>query len=103
MEKLTSLDLYNCPVTLVKAYREQIFELLPKLEILDGINAKGEEVTQSDDGELCMQDQTVVNIGNIRGNYAHGVSRCFVHNFTHAACVVETCIAVYMYVAKSCR
>ena len=55
MEKLTSLDLYNCPVTLVKSYREQIFEFLPKLEILDGINSKGEETTQSDNGELDDQ------------------------------------------------
>ena len=55
MEKLTSLDLYNCPVTLVKSYREQIFEFLPKLETLDGINSKGEETTQSDNGELDDQ------------------------------------------------
>ena len=54
MEKLTSLDLYNCPVTQLKSYREQIFAFLPKLEILDGINAKGEEATQSGNGESAI-------------------------------------------------
>ena len=59
MEKLTSLDLYNCPVTQLKSYREQIFAFLPKLEILDGINAKGEEATQSDNGESVVTPKKI--------------------------------------------
>lgn len=45
-----SLDLYNCPVSQIKCYRDQVFALFPKLKTLDGIDIKGEEV---DEGQLC--------------------------------------------------
>ena len=46
-----SLDLFNCPVTQVKSYREQVFVLLPNLQSLDGLNIKGEEIVDSDEGK----------------------------------------------------
>lgn len=39
-----SLDLYNCPITSLEDYRAQVFQLLPALQFLDGINEKGEEL-----------------------------------------------------------
>ena len=53
MSHLSSLDLYNCPITSLKEYRSQVFELLPELQALDGVNAKGEELESEgeEDGE----------------------------------------------------
>ena len=47
------MDLYNCPITSLKEYRSQVFELLVALQSLDGVNAKGEEVDSEgeEDGE----------------------------------------------------
>ncbi|XP_064388521.1 acidic leucine-rich nuclear phosphoprotein 32 family member A-like isoform X2 [Halichondria panicea] len=45
---LLSLDLYNCPVTSIENYRDQIFELLISLNSLDGLDRSGEEVEDSE-------------------------------------------------------
>ena len=54
-----SLDLYNCPVTQIKCYREQVFALFPKLKTLDSIDIKGEEV---DEGQQCSHIIVVVYV-----------------------------------------
>lgn len=46
-----SLDLYNCPVTAIDNYRNQVFELLPSLNSLDGLDKSGEEVDDSEGEE----------------------------------------------------
>ena len=48
-----SLDLLDCPVTQQEGYRELVFDILPGLGALDGLNREGEEVEESDseDGE----------------------------------------------------
>lgn len=53
LTSLVSLDLYNCPVTSLEEYRSQVFQLLPSLQFLDGINEKGEELESEgeEDGE----------------------------------------------------
>lgn len=52
---LVSLDLLDCPVTQQDGYRELVFNLLPGLGALDGLNREGEEVeeSESEDGEGC--------------------------------------------------
>ncbi len=49
LSSLVSLDLYNCPITLIDKYREQVFELLPSLNSLDGLDQSGEEVDDSEE------------------------------------------------------
>ena len=51
LTKLTSLDLFNCPVTSLTEYRSQVFQLLPSLKSLDGLNEKGEEVDSEGEEE----------------------------------------------------
>lgn len=46
-----SLDLYQCPVTKVKGYREKVFALIPSLKYLDGADAEGNERLETDDEE----------------------------------------------------
>ena len=51
---LTSLDLFNCEVTMLNNYRESVFALLPQLTYLDGFDADDREAPDSDpepDGE----------------------------------------------------
>ncbi len=48
---LVSLDLYNCPVTSLQEYRSQVFQLLPSLKSLDGLNEKGDEVESEGEEE----------------------------------------------------
>lgn len=47
------MDLYNCPITSLKDYHTQVFELLTSLQSLDGLNQKGEELESEgeEDGE----------------------------------------------------
>lgn len=48
---LVSLDLYNCPITDLKEYRSQVFQLLPSLKSLDGLNEKGEDLESEEEEE----------------------------------------------------
>ena len=48
---LSSLDLSDTPAAKAEGYRETAFKLLPALESLDGRDAKGEEVDESEDSE----------------------------------------------------
>ena len=53
-ETLKQLDLHANPISeAVQAafYREKIFEILPNLEVLDGLSKDGEEVDDSDEEE----------------------------------------------------
>ena len=58
LESLISLDLSANPVTEVNDYREQIFELLPNLEVLDGLDKEGNEVA-SENMSQEMEDYDV--------------------------------------------
>lgn len=49
--KLTSLDLYECPVTRVKDYRSRVFGLIKSLKYLDKMDAEENEPPESDDEE----------------------------------------------------
>ncbi|CAD6213965.1 unnamed protein product [Miscanthus lutarioriparius] len=51
-----SLDLYQCPVTKVKGYREEVFTLIPSLKHLDGADAEGNERLETDDDEDDEED-----------------------------------------------
>lgn len=51
-----SLDLYQCPVTKVKGYREKVFALIPSLKHLDGADAEGNERLETDDDEDDEED-----------------------------------------------
>ncbi|OEL34381.1 Acidic leucine-rich nuclear phosphoprotein 32-related protein 2 [Dichanthelium oligosanthes] len=46
-----ALDLYQCPVTKVKGYREKVFALVPSLKYLDSVDAEGNERLETDDEE----------------------------------------------------
>ena len=43
------LDLYQCPVTKVKGYREKVFALIPSLKHLDGADAEGNERLENEE------------------------------------------------------
>ncbi|KAH7566429.1 hypothetical protein JRO89_XS08G0158500 [Xanthoceras sorbifolium] len=49
--RLTSLDLYKCPVTRVKDYRSRVFGLIKSLKYLDKTDAEDNERPESDDEE----------------------------------------------------
>lgn len=51
LPQLSSLDLYNCPVTKLKDYRDKVFDLLPALQSLDDLDSKGQEVEDSEEDD----------------------------------------------------
>ncbi|XP_075431564.1 acidic leucine-rich nuclear phosphoprotein 32 family member A isoform X2 [Ascaphus truei] len=48
LESLKSLDLFNCEVTNLNDYRENVFKLLPQLTYLDGYDQDDQEAPDSD-------------------------------------------------------
>ncbi|XP_064013941.1 acidic leucine-rich nuclear phosphoprotein 32 family member A isoform X1 [Pogoniulus pusillus] len=48
LENLKSLDLFNCDVTNLNDYRENVFKLLPQLTYLDGYDRDDKEAPDSD-------------------------------------------------------
>ncbi|XP_062404117.1 acidic leucine-rich nuclear phosphoprotein 32 family member A-like isoform X2 [Sardina pilchardus] len=48
LESLKSLDLFNCEVTNLNDYRENVFQLLPQLTYLDGYDKEDQEAPDSD-------------------------------------------------------
>ena len=48
LNSLVYIDLFGCPVANVKDYRDQLFEMIPSLQIVDGVNREGEEMSLSD-------------------------------------------------------
>ncbi|XP_030312715.1 acidic leucine-rich nuclear phosphoprotein 32 family member A [Calypte anna] len=48
LENLKSLDLFNCEVTNLNNYRENVFKLLPQLTYLDGYDRDDKEASDSD-------------------------------------------------------
>ena len=57
---LRQIDLAGSPLAQKENYREKIFEMFPKLELLDNLDEKGSEV-KVDENEL-MQNQDVEEI-----------------------------------------
>lgn len=51
MFNLNSLDLLGCPITLIDEYAKLVFELIPSLEVLDGLDKDGEEPCYGDSDE----------------------------------------------------
>ena len=51
MKSLTSLDLFNCPLTEFNSYRDKLWSLLPKLNVLDGYDREGKEVVDDYEDE----------------------------------------------------
>ncbi|CAM9982855.1 unnamed protein product [Lampetra fluviatilis] len=49
LEKLKSLDLFNCEVVNQPNYREELFRLLPALSYLDGFDRDNQEASESED------------------------------------------------------
>ena len=48
MKNLKTLLLENCPITEIENYRNEIFALLPDLQLLDGKNRQGEDASDED-------------------------------------------------------
>mmetsp|Transcript_26672 Transcript_26672/g.48024 ORF Transcript_26672/g.48024 Transcript_26672/m.48024 type:complete len:185 (+) Transcript_26672:2-556(+) len=49
LPNLLSLELEDNPVAEVEGYREKVFELCSSLEVLDGLNVEGQEVSMSEE------------------------------------------------------
>lgn len=54
LARLKSLDLYSCPVTELPNYKEKMYEMFPKLQVLDGFDRSGHEVDE--DAETGCED-----------------------------------------------
>ena len=54
---MNSLDLFDCPITGLKEYRDQVFQLLPTLKSLDGLDRDGQEVESEDEEEEVEEDE----------------------------------------------
>lgn len=51
LEKLDTLDLYNCEVTELPDYRSKVFSMLPKLKYLDGYDKNNQEIEDEEEEE----------------------------------------------------
>jgi len=51
LENLRNLDLFNCDVTKIENYREQVFKSLPNLKYLDGFDKDDQEDEYADSDE----------------------------------------------------
>ena len=51
LTSLVSLDLKNCPVTLTEDYRQSIFKIIPSLQVIDGMDREGKEISLFSDDE----------------------------------------------------
>lgn len=60
LNRLKSLDLFNCEVTTLDDYRGSVFKLLPQITYLDGYDPEDHEVSDSD-GEGGEEDEDEVN------------------------------------------
>ncbi|XP_036447474.1 acidic leucine-rich nuclear phosphoprotein 32 family member B-like [Colossoma macropomum] len=60
LNRLKSLDLFNCEVTTLDDYRGSVFKLLPQITYLDGYDPEDREVSDSD-GEGGEEDEDEVN------------------------------------------
>lgn len=49
---LSSVDLFNCEVTMLLDYRESVLDLLPQITYLDGFDANDQEALDSDPSGL---------------------------------------------------
>jgi len=59
LESLKSLDLFNCEVTNLNDYRENVFKLLPQLTYLDGYDKDDKEAPDSDaEGYAGLDDDS---------------------------------------------
>ncbi|XP_038076268.1 acidic leucine-rich nuclear phosphoprotein 32 family member D-like, partial [Patiria miniata] len=52
LENIQAIDLYHCDVTNIESYREKVFELLPQLKYLDGLDRYDKEENDSEEDEL---------------------------------------------------
>lgn len=78
--ELKHLDLFNCEVTQLDDYREQVFELLPNLKYLDGFDKNDKEADEDEeDGEWNRRGQ----------NYKHTI--CLL-NFSD--CMIFKCFTL---------
>ncbi|XP_036377657.1 acidic leucine-rich nuclear phosphoprotein 32 family member B-like isoform X2 [Megalops cyprinoides] len=59
LPQLTSVDLFNCEVTMLLEYRESVLDLLPQITYLDGFDADDQEALDSDPsgGEDELDDE----------------------------------------------
>lgn len=53
---MTSLDLFNCPLTQQNGYRDKVWNLLPKLTILDGYDRDDKEVGDEEEEVEEIED-----------------------------------------------
>lgn len=53
---LVNLDLFNCDVSGIDGYRQKVFDLIPSLVYLDGLDKDGNEL--DDDDEDCEEEST---------------------------------------------
>lgn len=51
LKNLYSLDLIGNPVCELENYQEMVFEMIPSLEVLDGLNQEGDEVDSIEYGD----------------------------------------------------
>ncbi|OMJ86420.1 hypothetical protein SteCoe_12080 [Stentor coeruleus] len=51
LTNLASIDLFNCPVTTVNGYAEKVFAVFKNLQVLDGLDKNGEEVSVASEDE----------------------------------------------------
>jgi Leucine-rich repeat len=59
LSNLVSLDLYGCPITALNEYNLKVFGMFTSLQVLDGKNKDGEEVSvasEEDDSEESEDD-----------------------------------------------
>jgi len=56
LKNLRNLDLFNCEVTQINAYRENVFNLLPNLKFLDGFD-KSEQEEDEYEGNESDEDE----------------------------------------------
>ena len=56
MPNLQQIDLIGCPISEQKFYRRKIFEIFPKLQFLDNLDIKGNEI-RADETALLSEEE----------------------------------------------
>ena len=73
LKELASLNLSGNPVTEVEDYREKIYEMFPKLDILDGFDKGGNEInTEENEDDEEEEYQVEENPGEEYGEEEYG-------------------------------
>ncbi|PWZ14065.1 Acidic leucine-rich nuclear phosphoprotein 32-related protein 2 [Zea mays] len=98
-----SLDLFQCPITKVKGYMEEVFVLIPSLKYLDGADAEGNERLETDSQPQRQHEWLPKGwVMEVRagGEKADKMYKFYVHSITGLRLLSKQDVLLYINEAK---